>query len=97
MDENIMFNMPRVTIQLEGMKQQIVHAFSSHNEEVEQAIEEQLSVAIKSFPFEETILKMSREVISASIKEALEHYFKYGEGREVIKRAVVERLDKLYE
>ena len=91
-----MFNMPRVTIELEGMKQQIVHAFSSRNQEIETAIEEQLTKAINTFPFEETVLKLSREIISAAIKDALEHYFKYGEGREAIQQAVTDKLNELY-
>lgn len=92
-----MFNMPMVRIELEGMKHQIVHALASHNEEIEKAIEEQLAATIKTFPFEETVRQLAREVISASIKEALEYYFKYGEGRDVVKKSILERLDKLYE
>ncbi len=91
-----MFDLPRVRIELDGMKHQIVHAFASHNDETEKAIEEQLTVAIKNFPFEETIRDLSREVISSAIKDALEHYFKYGEGREVIRKAVTDKLDELY-
>lgn len=92
-----MLRMPTITIQLEGMKHQIINAFAAHNTEIEQAIESQLTAAIKNFPFEAEVHRLSREVISDAIKEALEYYFKYGEGREVIKKAVVERLDKLYE
>ncbi len=91
-----MLDFPRVRIELEGMKHQILHAFASHNDEVERAIEQQLTTVIEHFPFEQTVKDLSREVISSAIKEALEYYFKYGEGREVIRKAVTDKLDELY-
>lgn len=92
-----MYDLPRIRIELDGMKYQIIHAFQSHNQEIEDAVERNLQSAIDNFPFEGTIQELSREIIAGAIKEALECYFKYGEGREVIKKAVVERLDHLYD
>lgn len=91
-----MLNTPRIRIELEGVKHQIVHHFSSYNDEVEKAIEGQLETAIRNFPFEETVLQLSRAVISDAIKDALEFYFKYGDGRAVIQKAVTDKLNELY-
>lgn len=89
--------LPIIKLELQGMKYQIIHAFETHNREVEAVVDEQLQRAIANFPFEEEVQRLSREVISSAIKEALEYYFKYGEGREVIKKSIIEALDKLYD
>lgn len=93
----MVYPLPRVRIEIEGMKHQVLHAFESYNRDVERMIKEKLENAIANYPFEAEIEKISEEVISEAIQSALERYFKYGEGSEVIKKIVADKLKELYD
>lgn len=91
------YEFPMVKLEIQGLKHQIIHAFADHNQELQSMVEAQLSAAIDNYPFEAEIQRLSKEVISDAIKGALEYYFKFGEGREVIKKSIIEALNKLYD
>ena len=79
-----MMQLPRIRIEVENMKYQIIHAFSSHNDEIERAVDEELTKAIQNYPFDVQIAKLANEVITEAIKSALQDFFIYGEGRKQI-------------
>lgn len=90
-----MFELPKIRIEVENMKYQIIHAFSTHNDEIEKAVEEQLTKAIAEYPFESEINKVAVGVITDVIKDSLLDYFRYGPGRVLINDVVLQALGGL--
>lgn len=87
-----MLELPRIKIEVENMKYAIIHAFSSHNREIEEVVNKQLEAAIANYPFEAEVYRLSGEIITQSIKDSLSDYFKYGEGRKAIDELVKNTL-----
>lgn len=91
-----MFDLPRIKIEIENMRYQIVHAFSTHNDEIEKAVDEEIRKVIENYPFSEVVSKLASEVLEKSIKHSLEEFLLYGEGSKVLKESVDKLLaDKL--
>jgi hypothetical protein len=75
-----------VTLKLdvEGMKHQMVHAFSQHSLEIEQQIKE---VCDRYLASGELFLAVEREFHKA-VSEAIRNYFAYGDGARMVKEVV---------
>ena len=87
-----MLEMPRIRIEVERMKYQVIHAFADHTEEIKAAVEAGLVQAIATYPFEEEIRKASEQVITEAIKDTLTHYFKYGDGRKALDEVIIKAI-----
>ena len=83
-----MFELPRIKIEVENMKYQIIHAFASHNDEIGKAVDQELTRVIANYPFSEEVSQLANDVIARAIKATLEEYFLYGEGRKEISEGI---------
>lgn len=92
-----MFNLPRVRVELEGMKFQIIHAFSSHNDDIEKLVEKEISKAIENYPFEEEVSRLANEILTKAIEETLKEYLIYGDGKKALRGVIDEKLNRIFE
>lgn len=90
-----MLEMPKIKIEVERMKYSIIHAFSTHNDEIKDAVEKGLDEAIASYDFAGEISRVSNAVIGEVIKDCILNYFRYGDGRKLINDMVVKSIEKL--
>jgi len=90
-----MYDLPKIRIEVENMRYQIIHAFASHNDEIEKAVETELIKVIQDYDFAGEINQIAREVITQAVKSNLEHFFQYGEGYKIIGEAVAQTLGGL--
>lgn len=87
---------PRIRIELEGMKYQIIHAFASHNTEIEEIVEKELEKAIATFPYEETVARLSSEIIAKAIDESLKEFMIWGKGKKMLREIIDAKLTVLF-
>lgn len=85
-----MHNMPIVRLELENMKYSVIHALSTHQEQISKLVEQQLNNVIDNFDYKSVVQK----VASDALTEAIKNYFHYGEGYQTIVQAVKEALPK---
>jgi hypothetical protein len=90
-----MMELPRIRIEVERMKYNIMHVFSNHNEELEKLLDEQLAAAIENYPFAEQVAKTANEVITEVIQRTVQEFLMYGEGRKSIEDVVLQALSGL--
>lgn len=86
-----MNNIPIIRLELERMKQTMLTAVSDYNNQISEAVKVQLEWAIENFDYEAAV----REAANEAIKEAINSYFKYGEGRRLIDQTIDEALGKI--
>jgi hypothetical protein len=84
-------NMPILRLELEGMKQEMMLALGRYQTQINDAVEEQLENVVQNFDYE----KVVKAAASQAITEAIQTYFKYGHGTEIIADTVREALDKI--
>lgn len=90
-----MLELPRIKIEVENMKYQIIHAFASHNDEIEKAVDRELTKAIANYPFSKQVSQLANDIIARAIKAALEEFFLYGEGRKEISEGIEKLMSGL--
>lgn len=83
-----MYDYPTIRLDLQGMKQSIVNALSAYHEDIEKNVKAQLETILKEFDFGEAVTAVAKQVILESVRNAVEYYFKYGEGTKIIKEIV---------
>lgn len=92
-----MFHLPKIRLEIENMKYQVIHLLSQHNDEIEAEVERCVERAIASYPFESEIMLIAKDAISQSIKESIVEYFRYGEGKKFIEQVVLKSVKGLIE
>ena len=89
-----MSGLPIVTLRVEGMRHQIVHAFADHLKgqiaEVEAAVEKLCTPEYVAH----IVDAAAREAIEAAIKSEISAFYSHGGGRQAIKDAVKAALDE---
>ena len=90
--ETKMINYPIVRLELQHMKQSIMHALMGYQEEISQSVAKQLEQVIETFDFEQAVENAARE----SIQDAINQYFKYGDGHEMIKSSVNKAMNDFF-
>ncbi|NIB43788.1 hypothetical protein HBA55_29570 [Pseudomaricurvus alkylphenolicus] len=85
---------PIVRIELDGFKQSLLHAFSEHQLRIDEYVQAAVDEACKPERLEALINKEAQDSIDSAIKEELNRFYRYGEGREAIKKAVAETLEQ---
>ena len=91
-----MSDFPKIRIELEGMKYQIVHAFESHNSDIEKLVEQELEKVIANFPYEETVSKLANEILRRAIDETLREFMIWGKGKKVLREIIDAKLTTLF-
>lgn len=85
-------NVPLIRLEVEHMKQSMVHACSIYlakmDEQIQAAVERECTVENVT----RIIQNAAAEAITKAIKEEVDAFFRYGDGRKVINKAVTEQL-----
>jgi len=81
---------PILRLELDRMKQSMLVALADYHVSLSENVREQMEKIISEFDYEEEVGKATTE----AIEEAINYYFKYGNGRVVIREAVQESFDK---
>jgi hypothetical protein len=63
---------PTVRIELEGMRQQITHAFINYQADITGAVDAALKKAINDFDFQSEVQRVAQEVLASSVRGAVE-------------------------
>jgi len=83
---------PIVRLELEHMKHSILHAFISHSSDMQKAVEASIDRYCSSENLQLEIDKIVASVINSCIQRDVDSFFRYGEGRAVVAKAVIDRL-----
>jgi hypothetical protein len=84
-----MYDMPKVRIDVEAMRYQIIHAFSQHNDEIEKALDQELVAQLKAFDFKAAVRQEIGQVLQGAISTAIRNFFSYGNpGEKVISEVI---------
>lgn len=87
---------PVIKIELEQMRQAIVHQFGKHTEEVQKAVNEELKKAVENFDFATEVQKIAKQVITEAINNSIRDYFSYGrDGKLLIDLTIKQALENL--
>lgn len=81
---------PIIKIEIEGIKQNICHAISDNNKEINQAVENEISRAIDAIDIKSLVKSGVQDCIQSAIKD----YFNFGSGRRTIKDVVFNALNE---
>lgn len=93
----MVYQLPRIRMELEGMKESIVHALGMHSQEIERHVEEELSKAIEAFDFEFIVRDAANDAVAKAVRQAIETYFSYGDGHKAIEEIVNDGLRRAVE
>lgn len=89
---NRIIEYPEIRISLERMKHTISTALFDYNEELSEKIDSEIQKAIEEYNFEEVIMQEVHKVIT----EAIEQFFRYGQGRTEITQAIYEIIQEKF-
>ena len=81
--------LPLITLKLEGMRYQVMHALHQHQNEISEMVNNELKKVIKNYPFGDVIA----DVANHAIKGSIESYFRYGKGNKEITTAITKILE----
>lgn len=84
----------RIDMELESMKASIAHLLADRQEEVNAMLQEELDKVLTSDSLRAHIKDATRLIIEGAITKDLNAYYMYGEGREVIHKAMVDQLGR---
>jgi hypothetical protein len=74
------------------MRQSMIVALSTYNQEVEGYVQDELQKALDTFDYEGTVKDIARDIIKETITRAITNYFGYGEGYKLIEQLVAENI-----
>ncbi len=83
---------PILKIELEGIRQTMMHAFNGYTDTLNSAVRERLDKIVNDKYFTQMIATQVRQTLEESVQEALKSYFKYGKGREAIDATIQHAL-----
>lgn len=87
---------PIIKIELEQMRQSIMHQFGKHTEEVQKAVNEELKKAVENFDYATEVQKIAHQVITETIHNSIKNYFQYSRnGQLLIDLTIKQALDNL--
>ncbi len=81
-------NMPMIRLELEGMRQAILHSFLKYNSELNKAVDEALKNAVSADSFFELVDREVREAVNECVAKEIKGYFGWGEGRKMISETI---------
>lgn len=86
------FPFPMIRLEVEGMRHQIVHAFSQHCETMKQQVEEATKAAIDQFDFPSEVARIADGLLRDAIRSALKDAFNKLSWNEAMRAALVKTL-----
>lgn len=86
------FTMPVVSVELEGMKLHLKHAIAERQGWLDEWLEEQLNELLTPERLEADLKRQARDIVDRIVREEVERFYRYGNGRERIRAAVEAEL-----
>lgn len=91
-------NVPMINFSVDHMRQEMRHAFTSYQVQMDTAFKNALDAACSEENIQRVISDAMNEELQAAIGESVKAFFRYGAGREVIdeevKRMIGERCSR---
>ncbi len=88
MDGNKPFYAPVMRLEIEGMKLQVLRYLQVEHEHLEAAIETAAKKALAEYDLEAEVKRQ----VNAALQQAIEQYYRFGDGHNAIFAAVTEAL-----
>lgn len=85
-------NLPIVRLELEGMKESIVMAFSEYALKMDADVQSAVAAICTPENLTAMVTKYAKDAIDSAIRQEISNFYNYGLGREVIRKAVNETL-----
>ena len=85
---------PMIRLELEGMKQSIIHAFNNLQIQQDAAVRAAVENFCKPEHLNQLINAAVNDVLTHAIKDEVNNFYRYGAGRDFIKELVKKRLDE---
>jgi len=89
-----MNEMPLIRIEVETMKQSIIHAFNKQMLGLDEMFKVALDDACQPEKVQNILTEAANKYIQEALKLETERYFLFGEGRKYISEKVKKKLDK---
>jgi len=90
-DEN---PVPCVKITVEGLRHSIVHAFNRTQLQMDEFFRKAVDEACNPERLQNIITEESKKVIDEAVKAEVDSFYRYGDGREAVKTAVLKKLSE---
>ena len=85
-------HLPIIRLQIEDVKYQIMHHFLDHQDQITNAVKKEITRVLDNFDFAEAM----KAEIPGALNLIIKNYFgQYGEGYEMLKKAVDEAFIKI--
>ena len=83
---------PIIRLELQRMKQSMLTHLGIYHQGISDQVERYMENAIQTFDFEMAVGSATHD----AIEEVINEYFKWGEGRRVIKSAIEDSLNQMF-
>lgn len=87
-------NLPIVTIEVQHMKQMVHHAFHEMQLQMDEHFKQAMDAACDPARLQFLVNNVVQKELDAAIEKEVKEFFSYGEGRSIIKEAVIQRLQQ---
>ena len=85
-------NPPLIKIEVEHMRQSMIHAFSEHVLKMDGLFQHAITEACKPEVVQEIVDDAARRYLRQALDEEVKNYLTYGEGRKMVRAEVEKRL-----
>lgn len=88
-----MNSIPVVRLEVEYMKHSILHAFADYQVQVDEQVKRAVDAACTPDNLQRILNAEVKQEIERAIKSEVEHFFRYGSGKDAVRAAVLAVLD----
>lgn len=85
-------NTPLIKIEVEHMRQSMIHAFGEHVLKMDGLFQHAITEACKPEVVQEIVNDAARRYLQQALDEEVKHFLTYGEGRKLVRAEVEKRL-----
>lgn len=86
--------LPIIRLEIEGIKHSVVRMLDEHLFQIDADVREAVERLVTPDIISGAIAREVANVMDIVIKEEVDRYYRYGEGRAAIKAAIIERLSR---
>jgi len=88
-------HVPIIRLELQNMKHSIWHALTQYEVEIDQYIQEALDRVCSHENIREVVMRQTKATLEYELKELIDHFFKYGDGRKALEEMVWKKLSEI--
>lgn len=88
---------PMIRLELQGMKQTILHAFRGYQLNIDKTVKESLDRVCSDGGIERLIDEQVREQVEKAVKSKIKEFFGWGDGSKAIEAALNDMLNNAFE